>query len=260
MFLLAEDLEVLERAIADTGDVSLVTIDPITAYMGGKIDSHRATDVRSQLGPLKDFAERIGVRFSAVTHPAKNAGPRALDHFMGSQAFIAVARCGHLCVEEIEQDEHGHRQATGRLLFTNPNNPRQRNPAIAYRITSAIGGIDARSGAEVQTSTIVWEGAVDITADEALAATSTKKDHFGARMFLMDMLANGPAPVKLIEERAAARGLSKDQLDRAKRKMGGVTFKEKKMEGGCFGRSRSIPPTKAAIHENAPNSIFRCLR
>jgi hypothetical protein len=41
--------------IRDFGKAGLVTIDPITAYMGsGKgFDSHRATDVRSQLSPLK---------------------------------------------------------------------------------------------------------------------------------------------------------------------------------------------------------------
>jgi putative DNA primase/helicase len=206
-----------EQVIADTGDVGLVTIDPITAYMGGKLDSHRATDVRSQLGPIKDLAERIGVGFSAITHPAKNAGPRALDHFMGSQAFIAVARLGHLCVDEIEQDANGHRHATGRGLFTNPkNNPLQKCQTIAYRIAGAGGGIDARSGLEIQTSKIAWEETINISADDALAATSIKKDHSGAVMFLMDMLANGPVLKALIDERAKARGLSADQLDRAK--------------------------------------------
>ena len=95
MFLLTEDIEILAKIIAEVGDVGLVTIDPITAYMGGKVDSHRATDVRSQLGPLADLAERTDVAFSAITHPAKNAGQRAIDHFIGSQAFIAAARIGH---------------------------------------------------------------------------------------------------------------------------------------------------------------------
>jgi len=55
MFLIGEHLDILEEMIRDFGDVGLVTIDPITAYMGsGKgFDSHRATDVRSQLSPLK---------------------------------------------------------------------------------------------------------------------------------------------------------------------------------------------------------------
>jgi AAA domain len=60
-FLLAEDLVKLEQVIAQIGNVGLICIDPITAYMGGKMDSHKATEVRSQLGPLKDFAERSGV-------------------------------------------------------------------------------------------------------------------------------------------------------------------------------------------------------
>ena len=52
-FLLAEDLDELQRAIKQIGDVGLITIDPITAYMGGKMDSHKTTEVRSQLGPLQ---------------------------------------------------------------------------------------------------------------------------------------------------------------------------------------------------------------
>src|SRR5207244_5858339 len=73
MFLLSEDIEMLAKIIADTGDVRLVTIDPITAYMGGKFDSHKTTDVRNQLGPLAELAERTDVAFSAITHPAKKA-------------------------------------------------------------------------------------------------------------------------------------------------------------------------------------------
>ena len=37
MFLLSEDIEILAKIIARVGDVGLVTIDPITAYMGGKV-------------------------------------------------------------------------------------------------------------------------------------------------------------------------------------------------------------------------------
>ena len=111
LFLLSEDIEILAKIIAEVGDVGLVTIDPITAYMGGKVDSHRATDVRSQLGPLAELAERMDVAFSAITHPAKNAGQRAIDHFIGSQAFIAAARIGHMCIEETEDERTGQARA-----------------------------------------------------------------------------------------------------------------------------------------------------
>jgi hypothetical protein len=94
MFMLQEDLDVLEDILRNNPNIGLVTIDPITAYLGGKLDSHRATDVRNQLGPLKDLAESSNVAFSAITHPAKRPGPKALDHYIGSQAFIAAPRLG----------------------------------------------------------------------------------------------------------------------------------------------------------------------
>jgi len=72
---------------------------------------------------------------------------------------------------------------------------------------------------------------VDVSADEALAAMPGKKDRSGAVMFLMDMLSNGPVPKTLIDELAAARGLSEDQLRKAKTKMGVEAFKEK-FDGG----------------------------
>ena len=68
MFLLSEDLEELERMIDKIGDVRLITIDPITAYMGGKVDSHRATDVRGQLGPARRPGRAYGC--GALSHHA----------------------------------------------------------------------------------------------------------------------------------------------------------------------------------------------
>ena len=160
MFLLGEDLDSLEDAIREVGEVGLVSIDPITAYLG-KINSHMATDVRAQLGPLKDFSERVGVGISAITHPPKNAGPRALDQFIGSQAYIAAARLGHLCVEEFEQEAIGNRP-TGRMLYTlAKHNPIKPGKALAYRIVDAIGGVDRRTTLDVKTSKIVWEGPVE---------------------------------------------------------------------------------------------------
>jgi hypothetical protein len=233
MFLLSEDLEVLEEAIAELGDVLLVTVDPITAFMGGgkNFDSHRATDVRSQLGPLAALAERTNIAFSAVTHPPKSAGLRALDHFLGSQAFIAAARLGHVCVAEFEDDGNGQRRPTGRTLFASAkyNVISRDTPAIAYKIERVW------VTPEIETTHVVWDGVVEVSADEAIAAAAPAKDRQNSAVtFLLDVLANGPVPVKTIEERAAVRGFSKDQLDRAKKKMGVVSFKEKVLQGRSF--------------------------
>ena len=234
MFLLNEDLEELERSINDTGDVRLITIDPITAYMGGgkHFDSHRATDVRGQLGPLADLAERLDVALSAITHPPKHSTQRAIDHFIGSQAYIAAARIGHMAVEEFEEDANGQKAPTGRSLFTNPkNNMTRKMPTLAYRI------VEKQLDGGVKAAGVMWEEIVDITADQAVAAAtpSKRKEQSGPVTFLQTILANGPVPTKIIEQRAAECGFSKDQLDRAKRKIGVKTFKETgTMEGQWF--------------------------
>jgi hypothetical protein len=223
MFLISEHLDQLEEMIRDFGNVGLVTLDPITAYMGsGKgFDSHRATDVRSQLSPLKKLAERTGVCFSALTHPAKNASSRALDHFMGSAAFIHAARIGHICVPEMQDHESGGKRESGRYLFTNAaNNIAAKQPTLAYKIDVVEVGCDG-NGKTIAAPVIRWEGEVAIDADEALAATkSTKASRGTAQDFLSAILANGPARQTLIVERGAERGFSDDQLHRTKRALG----------------------------------------
>jgi hypothetical protein len=197
----------------------------------GSIDSHRATDVRGQLGPLADLAERMDVALSAITHPPKHSTQRALDHFIGSQAFIAAARIGHLAIEEMDEDEYGGRSLTGRLLFTNPkNNVSRKMSTIAYRLE------EKHIDGAIKSPMVVWEEIVNVTADQAVAATmpSKNKDQSGPVLFLQDILLNGPVLATTIEERGAARGFSVDQLKRAKRKLEIATFKEAKLDGRWF--------------------------
>jgi hypothetical protein len=228
-FLLAEDLDELQRAIKQLGDVGLVTIDPITAYMGGKIDSHKTTEVRSQLGPLKDFAEHNDIAVSAVTHPAKNAGHKAIDHFIGSQAFIAAARIGHAVFEEIGDEE----RPTGRILFTNPkNNPSPKKQTLAYRIAEIVIGQDP-SGGNIASPHVVWDASpVNISADGAIAAAAGgQKGARGdeaqeVRTFLKSILADGPRLYDEIVEEGDQLGFTKRQLKFAKQKLGVTSLKE----------------------------------
>ena len=181
-FLLAEDLARLEQAIKQIGNVGLICIDPITAYMGGKMDSHKATEVRSQLGPLKDFSERTNVAVSAITHPAKNASARAIDHFIGSQAFIAAARIGHACFEEFEEDERRRKKLRlGAILFTNvKHSATVKMPTLAYKIESVT--IYPEPFMQIETSRVVWEKeAVNISAEQAIAAARKQCESGGER-------------------------------------------------------------------------------
>jgi hypothetical protein len=251
-FLISEDLEKLAKEVARLGDVALITLDPITAYMGGKINSHKTTEVRSQLGPLKDFAEHVNVALSTVTHPPKNAGPRAIDHFIGSQAFIAHGRIGHACIEEIKPedgtDEGG--KPTGRILFTHVKyNPSAKMATLAYRVEVLTVGQDPANGKSITAPYVVWDkGIVDISADAAIAAVS---DHAKGRKrrsateFLRQLLANGPVDANTIMARARALGISDRQLRNASEELRVVKEKPDFASGWVW----RLPTTPAADAE-----------
>jgi putative DNA primase/helicase len=236
-FLLGEDLDELEKMINDIGDVSLVTIDPITAFMG-KINSHNTTDVRGQLGPLANLAERTNVAFSTITHPPKHGSGKAIDQFIGSQAFIAAARIGHLVIPEMQLTTTGQPIPTGRNLYTMAATNHKSMPTLAYHTEEVIaqdayprGDAEARirSHAEqVEAVCVKWAAeTVQASADEAIAAMSYKPSPTQAvDEFLRDMLRTGPVPAKDIFEEGKPEGLSEDQLKRARRRFGIQTRKD----------------------------------
>jgi putative DNA primase/helicase len=246
-FLLSQDLLDLFLTIKEVGDVGLVTIDPITAYMGGKMDSHKSTEVRAQLGPLKDLADRCDVAISTITHPAKSAGPRAIDHFIGSQAFIAAGRIGHGCFAETELNEiTGEKKPTGRNLFAHVKHSMSvQMPTLAYHI---VGDIEIESG--ITTSRVVWDGEVDITADAAVAGAVASKgtvrtdEQKRAADFLCEILEDGPVPQNQVEEEGEQRGISKKVLRTMRDKLGVVSERKGFGRGGQW--EWSLPPAKSS--------------
>ena len=88
------DLDLLEKKIAEVGDVALVVVDPVSSYLG-KTDSHKNSEVRGVLEPLSEIAERTRIAILSVTHFSKaGAGSttKALHRFIGSIAFTGAPR------------------------------------------------------------------------------------------------------------------------------------------------------------------------
>ena len=67
-----EDLPRLAAALREIEDVSLVIIDPITAYLGDT-DSHRNAEVRAVLAPLAELAAQHRAAILAISHLRKSA-------------------------------------------------------------------------------------------------------------------------------------------------------------------------------------------
>jgi putative DNA primase/helicase len=161
-FSLAQDIALLAEKVKEIGDVAMIVIDPITAYLGaGKIDTHKTADVRAILSPLKDFADEHGVAVLGLTHPSKSV-TKAMNAATGSQGFVAAARATWLFTRET--DDNG--QETGRTLMLPIKNnlSARRHNGMAYR----IAGLDFGNG--ISAPYVVWDGEpINITADQALA-------------------------------------------------------------------------------------------
>jgi hypothetical protein len=216
MFSLITDLELLRRKIIELGNVRMVQIDPVTAYLGiGKIDSFRTTDVRAVLTPLANLAADLHVAVIAVMHFNKKVDvTNALLRISDSVAFGAIARSVYGVIDDAEHER--------KLLVRAKNNlaAASQNKTLAFRFTAREVGVDQETGNPIAAPYIVFDPQyVDVTATEAMQAAADSKSpavRDEAKKFLADMLAAGPALKAEIEEAAEANGIAERTLRRAK--------------------------------------------
>jgi hypothetical protein len=208
-FNLQADLDLLARKIGDIGDVRLIVIDPISSYMGPKVDSHVNAAVRGVLEPVGELATRLRIAILSITHPPKGTGSAAVNRFIGSIAFVAAARSAFMVTRDAEHEDR-------RLFLPVKNNLAPLGNGLAFRLEQRI--VDKG----IVASAIAWESSpVTVSADEALrAAEDTERSPRAldeAVDFLAEKLASGPVPVREVEEHARALGISKRTIERARK-------------------------------------------
>jgi len=211
--LLDEDLHHLETAIRDTGDVSMVSVDPIMAYTGG-VDTYKTSEVRALLSKVCAMAARHKVAFLAVNHLTKNPGGPAVYRPGGSLAFAAAARM--LLTLAKDKDNPARR-----LLLRDGNLTPAGAPGRAFAVVT---------DPKTNRPTLAWEAAdITVTADDALASDDPKNGDSGeraqARAFLETALADGPIPSKELIDAAKENGISESTRRRAEEDLGVISKK-----------------------------------
>ena len=241
-FNLRADLDLLERKIVELGDVGLIRIDPISAYLG-KTDSHNNAEVRGVLEPIAEMAERMRIAILSITHFSKTGAAsttKALHRFIGSIAFVGAPRAAFAVIEDSSDTER-------RLLLHAKNNLAAPPQGLAFRLKQTIVG-DLGKG--IVASRVEWEQEpVTVTADEALAAEAAgaadTSSGVEAENFLQELLAEGPVPAKQVRADVEAAALSWSTVKRAKARLG-IKAEKDGMDGGW---SWSLPRRGSNLSE-----------
>lgn len=210
LFNLTADIERLGDLARKLGDVALIDIDPITAYLG-RIDSHKNAEVRGVLAPLATMAAEIKAAIVCVNHLNKAGGPEALLRVMGSLAFVAAGRSGYLVCRDPED-------GTRRLFLPLKNNIAAPRPGLAFQIKAR----DLGDG--IEASCVEWDTElVTMTADEAMAPPEEPEERGAmgeAVRWLGELLKNGSMDSKGIFSDAKQAGIAWRTVERAKARLG----------------------------------------
>ena len=232
LFSLVTDLEALRKKISSVGDVRLVVIDPITAYLGfGTIDSFRTADVRAVLTPLVTLAAETKVAVIAVMHFNKKMDvTNALLRISDSLAFGALARHVYGVIDDAEH---------GRKLFVRAKNnvsAQGKNKTLGYRFGAREVGKDEETGQTIMAPHILWEpNYVDVTASEAMQAAADNRSpgmRDDAKKLLADLAVGEGILVDNVREIGEANGISWATMKRAKKDLGVVAEKDRTTPDG----------------------------
>jgi hypothetical protein len=201
--VLPDDVSWIEDVVGRSA-ASLVVIDPLMAFLGGRVNTFRDSDVRRSLRPLSDVAERTGAVVLVVRHLNKTPGGSALYRGGGSIGFIAAARMGLLVAAD-------HGDDSRRVLGVTKSNLGPMPSALSFRLTQTGEGDEV-------ASKVAWEGTSPYSAEQLLAVGPADEEPGAladATYFLRAELGDGPKAVKDLKRAAQEAGLSWATIRRA---------------------------------------------
>ena len=197
----------IEQAIIET-KAKLLIIDPLQAFLGSRVDMHRANEIRPIFKELAGVAERTGCAIVLIGHMNKNSGGKSLHRGLGSIDITAAAR-SVLVIGRINDDPNI------RIMAQVKNNLAPEGCSIAFELDEETG--------------FQWLGEYDIDVDHLLSNDiSTGKVVKRAERLIEELLADGPLSSSEVYERAKGENISKNTIKKAKKLLKVQAVKTKK--------------------------------
>lgn len=173
-------------------DATILFIDPLVSYIGGKIDMNRANEVRAMMGPLVEAAKDTNSAIVLVHHTRKAGTAKDATDALGSVDFANSARSVML-VQPLADNTCVMRHAK--------SNWGPKGPTLQYELVSG---------------SFAWLGPIEEDSRKARAISSNSNIRKRAAELLFDMLRDGARPTAEIVAEGKANGINPRTLDRAK--------------------------------------------
>lgn len=162
---LSKHLPQIEEIVKKIGDVHLIVIDPILAYMRGK-DSNNSQETSEALHAVRQLTDRTNVSTLLITHLNKGGAANANDatgRIMGSQAFVSVVRSAFVIAPIVPPEpEEGESvepldgpQQVGMICIKSNNFPLHKIKPLVYTVESV--DLPSKTGELIETSVIKWQ-------------------------------------------------------------------------------------------------------
>lgn len=181
----AQQVTELMREFAAT----IVFIDPIVYYAGGKMDMNKSNEVRAMMETLKTAAKQSNSSVVIVGHVRKSEEGDEASRMMGSADWVNAARSG--------------------LLVTKTND----GTKVMKHVKTNYGQMGLARAFEINDEGFQWG---DVYEEDDLPTVKGTKPRDKAISFLITALKDGPVPAKELEALAKDEGIAIATLNRAK--------------------------------------------
>jgi hypothetical protein len=198
---------------------TIVFIDPFVAYIGAKVDLHKANETRTVLAALAAIAERNRCAVVLIRHLTKGSRDKSIYRGLGSIDITAACR-------------------SVLLVGADADDP---NTRALVQVKSNLAPFGPARGYVIREGRFEWTAGVsDLTAHRILAAESETGPKAEAVDFLREALADGPMLAADVLKHARKVGISEMTLRRAKAELK-VRSKAIRERGVVKGWELSLP-------------------
>jgi hypothetical protein len=203
-------LGALRAKLLSNPNIKLIIIDPITNYFGKK-SVMLEQEAREILMPLSGMAQELNVTIVTVAHNSKQQGRSAMHKTIGAVGIVGVTRMGW---QFMKDPDNG-----GRKLMLQMKENLGKFSGLVYNTKNVLIELD---GEQVGVAGVEYLGPSEYKVDNLILQNEDFKEKSTqpAVAFLKhNMKPGSTALCQPLIEAAAGQSISKDQLDRARKKL-----------------------------------------